>query len=80
MMGYVGQIVNLRRIGNPPDAGPTSPSGLAPNVGRRIANPPQVGNRLATCPTETCSQGGSPIRLSTQGTAARPGQPSGNVE
>src|SRR5450432_3980650 len=34
---FVGQIVNLRRIGNPP-------AGITRAAGRRIANPPQVGN------------------------------------
>ncbi|HXB73512.1 MAG TPA: SCO family protein [Candidatus Acidoferrales bacterium] len=33
----VGQVVNLRRIGNPP-------GGLARTAGRRISNPPQVNN------------------------------------
>ena len=40
----MGQIVNLRRIGNPPALAPTSTAGLALEIGRRIANPPQVAN------------------------------------
>jgi len=34
----VGQVVNLRRIVNPPAAGRCEHSGTFPEVGRRIAN------------------------------------------
>jgi len=37
MVGFGGQVVNLRRIGNPP-------VGVTHAAGRRINNPPQVHN------------------------------------
>ena len=36
-IAFVGQIGNLRRIGNPP-------AGVVRAAGRRISNPPQVAN------------------------------------
>jgi len=39
----VGQLVKLRRIGNPP-------ARVTSAAGRRIANPPQVGNLPHTFP------------------------------
>jgi hypothetical protein len=37
----VGQVVNLRRIANPPAAGAAECLGISTRIGRRIANPPQ---------------------------------------
>ena len=42
-LGYVGQVVNLRRIGNPPGGG-SHALGFVLTVGRRVANPPQIDN------------------------------------
>ena len=49
MNRHVGQVVNLRRIGNPPAAiwmvlPPARPGWLAAASRRRINNPPQVNN------------------------------------
>jgi len=51
MRRFVGQVANLRRIGNPPAALSRSATAtvakcwrLAAHRGRRISNPPQVNN------------------------------------
>jgi len=55
--GYVGQIVNLRRIVNPPARCAASRFALCirgvSNCGRRIANPPQVNNLPHSLSTTT---------------------------
>ena len=54
LVTLVGQIVNLRRIVNPPGRCEASPPGLAAvpaSCGRRIANPPQVTNLVTNVVT-----------------------------
>ena len=46
----VGQLVKLRRIGNPPVGGAADRLRIGATVGRRIANPPQVANPVADLP------------------------------
>jgi hypothetical protein len=46
----VGQVVNLRRIVNPPAAGPDESLRHRLQVGRRIANPPQIAKQIANLP------------------------------
>jgi hypothetical protein len=38
---FVGQVVNLRRIGNPPVASAADCLKIGTHIGRRISNPPQ---------------------------------------
>jgi len=41
---YVEQVVNLRRIGNPPAEVPCKSSGVFGRSAGRIGNPPQIAN------------------------------------
>ena len=44
MERLVGQVVNLRRIDNPPAGAPCKSSGVLLNSAGRIANPPQAAS------------------------------------
>ena len=52
---YVEQVVNLRRIGNPPAEVPCKSSGVFGGSAGRIGNPPQIAN----LPHKDSAEGGA---------------------